>query len=159
MPSKKLYSVNMNSSHKSPTVKLKITIFLVIFIDFSAWCVLTWLRGNFHLVEGKMNSVIRLPVGQCKFLFLSGFRPWLLFAVGLLGPCYAIWRHRAWSTLVQVMDWCLLAPIHYLNKCCIIIILGTVAFTSRQFYLECSREKVWKWHIYGYNCFSQEPIN
>ena len=28
-----------------------------------------------------------------------------------------IWRHRTWSTLVQVMVRCLLAPNHYLNKC------------------------------------------
>ena len=35
----------------------------------------------------------------------------------------AWWRHMAleWSTLDQVMAWCLTAPSHYLNQCWIII--------------------------------------
>ena len=28
-----------------------------------------------------------------------------------------IWFHRTWSTLVQVMACCLMAPSHYLNQC------------------------------------------
>ena len=32
------------------------------------------------------------------------------------------WRwHGIWSSLVQVMAWCLMAPSHYLNQCCLII--------------------------------------
>ena len=27
-----------------------------------------------------------------------------------------IWLHGSWSTLVQLMAWCLIAPSHYLNK-------------------------------------------
>ena len=38
-----------------------------------------------------------------------------------LGPNDAIWRWRSWSTLVQVMAWCLTAPSHYLNQCWLII--------------------------------------
>ena len=34
-----------------------------------------------------------------------------------LYPSDAIWDHRTWSTLVQVMAWCLRAPSHYLNQC------------------------------------------
>ena len=33
----------------------------------------------------------------------------------------AIWRHRTGSTLAQVMACCLMAPIHYLNQCWLII--------------------------------------
>ena len=33
----------------------------------------------------------------------------------------AIWRWRSWSTLVQVMACCLMAPRHYLNQCWLII--------------------------------------
>ena len=33
----------------------------------------------------------------------------------------AIWRHRIWSTLFQVMACCLTAPSHYLNQCWLII--------------------------------------
>ena len=29
----------------------------------------------------------------------------------------AIWHLRSWSTLIQVMAWCLMAPSHYLNQC------------------------------------------
>ena len=34
-----------------------------------------------------------------------------------LWPGNIIWRHRPGSTLVQVMDWCLTAPSHYMNQC------------------------------------------
>ena len=32
----------------------------------------------------------------------------------------AIWHQICWSTLVQVMAWCLMAPSHYLNQCWLI---------------------------------------
>ena len=35
----------------------------------------------------------------------------------LLWPCDDIWRHRTWSTMVQVMACCLTATSHYLNLC------------------------------------------
>ena len=38
-----------------------------------------------------------------------------------LWPSDAIWRHRSWSTLVQVMACRLTAPNHYLNQCCLIV--------------------------------------
>ena len=38
-----------------------------------------------------------------------------------LRPSDAIWRHRSWSTLAQVMACCLTAPSHYLNQCWLII--------------------------------------
>ena len=38
-----------------------------------------------------------------------------------LRPSDAIWQHLSESTLVQVMAWCLTAPIHYLNQCWLII--------------------------------------
>ena len=41
--------------------------------------------------------------------------------VNSLGPSDAIWRWRSWSTLVQVMACCLMAPSHYLNQCWLII--------------------------------------
>ena len=37
--------------------------------------------------------------------------------VNTLWPGDAIWHQRSWSTLVQVMAWCLTAPSHYLNQC------------------------------------------
>ena len=41
--------------------------------------------------------------------------------VNSLGPSDAIWPWRSWSTLVQVMACCLMAPSHYLNQCWLII--------------------------------------
>ena len=38
-----------------------------------------------------------------------------------LWPKDAIWHLRTWSTLVQVMACCLMAPSHYLNQCWLII--------------------------------------
>ena len=38
-----------------------------------------------------------------------------------LWPSDAIWWHRSWSTLAQVMAWCLTAPNHYLNWCGLVI--------------------------------------
>ena len=37
----------------------------------------------------------------------------------------AIWCHRPWSALVQVMGYCLKTPSHYLSKVCCLIILET----------------------------------
>ena len=42
-------------------------------------------------------------------------------AISSLWPSDAIWRQRTWSTLVQVMACCLMAPSHYLNQCWLII--------------------------------------
>ena len=37
--------------------------------------------------------------------------------INSLWPLHTICHHRALSTLVQVMAWCLMAPSHYMNKC------------------------------------------
>ena len=41
--------------------------------------------------------------------------------INSLGPSDAIWRWTSWSTLVQLMAWCLMAPSHYLIQCWLII--------------------------------------
>ena len=48
---------------------------------------------------------------------------WWLAMTGfnLLGPSDAIWRWSSWSTLVQVMICCLMAPSPNLNQCWLII--------------------------------------
>ena len=40
--------------------------------------------------------------------------------INLLEPSDTIQLWRSWSTLVQVMAWCLTAPSHYLNQCWLI---------------------------------------
>ena len=41
--------------------------------------------------------------------------------INSLWPSDAIWQHRSWSTLAQVMACCVTAPSHYLNQCWLII--------------------------------------
>ena len=36
--------------------------------------------------------------------------------VNTLGPTEATWCWRSWSTLVQVIAWCMMTPSHYLNQ-------------------------------------------
>ena len=38
-----------------------------------------------------------------------------------LRPSRAMWRHRTWSTLVQVMDYCQAAPSYYIIQCWLIL--------------------------------------
>ena len=54
-----------------------------------------------------------------------------------LWPSDAIWDQVTWSTLVQVMAWCLSAPSHYLNQCW--LITGRSCSTWGQFHRKCSR--------------------
>ena len=75
-----------------------------------------------------------------------------------------IWCHITWSTLVQTMTWCLLAPSYYLNRCWL---LSTEVFKilhlGLQAYLPGAKEwthcdlhdfirmsglgQVWYWHL------------
>ena len=54
------------------------------------------------------------------------FAKWRLFRLDLnsLWPSDTTWRHGSGSTLAQVMACCLTTPIHYLNQCWLIIIVG-----------------------------------
>ena len=71
------------------------------------------------------NSLVRLcqkrSVSESK---LSGHQSashcWLIvfsYEFNSLWPSDAIWCHKTWSTLVQVVGCCLTAPNHYLNRC------------------------------------------
>ena len=46
---------------------------------------------------------------------------WIFLEIISLWPSDAIWWHRPWSTMAQVMAWCLMPPSHYLNQCLFII--------------------------------------
>ena len=51
---------------------------------------------------------------------LKGFGRWYHLVVAVSTHWRhndAIWLHRTWSTLVQVMAWCHQAPSHYLSQC------------------------------------------
>ena len=56
--------------------------------------------------------------------------------INTLAPCNTILYFETWSALVQIMACCLMAPIHYLNQCWLII---NVSFYWRTFWRKCSK--------------------
>ena len=98
---------------------------------------------NFKAITGKYNFFILLNLiwnsCLCTLFFFQTltwqiiehlwctcetFLVWkscdVFFEVNSLGPSDTIWHWRSWSTLVQVMACCLMAPSHYLNQCWLI---------------------------------------
>ena len=71
------------------------------------------------LVTDGLNSSHKGPVME-KIFPCSGVTIFSCRKVNSLWPSDAIWPHRSGSTLAQVMAWCLMAPSHYLNQCCLI---------------------------------------
>ena len=74
----------------------------------------------------------------------------------------ALWCHiygtvRSWSTLLQAMAWCLMAPSHYLNRCW----QDSVTFIPGQCLLDYSRYQslscVSNLHIWNHSHISQGP--
>ena len=59
--------------------------------------------------------------GFCTQVWIFSGRSYVIIRgslwINALRPSDAIWRHRAGSTLAQVMAFCLTAPSHYLNQC------------------------------------------
>ena len=86
-----------------------------------------------HLSRCRIPIIkIRLPFDSIKFItgipilvkqhIWYGNSPcgggyWILNSLWLIDT---IWHQRSWSTLVQVMAFCLTAPSHYLNLCWLI---------------------------------------
>ena len=50
------------------------------------------------------------------------------------GPSDAVWRHRSWSKLAQVMTCYLMAPTHYLNQCWLLVkgVLCSAAYRNNE---------------------------
>ena len=73
-----------------------------------------------HMMMGWINIATNFPTHLwCRYHILPRQRYEPDF--NSLGPSDAIWHWRSWSTLVQVMACCLMAPSHYLNQCWLII--------------------------------------
>ena len=94
---------------------------------------LIWMSLDFTDDQSTLVQVMAW-CGQATSHYLSQCWPRSLSPYGLTRPQWvnqmyfnsiwpsdAIWHHRAWSTLVQVMACCLTAPSHYLNQCWLII--------------------------------------
>ena len=85
----------------------------------SPWILLSGVRMNMRhafknitSTSNKHQFLINLNIGTCNIHTQLHNSLW---------PSDAIWRHRSWSTLAQVMTGCLMAPSHYLNQCWLII--------------------------------------
>ena len=104
---------------------------------------------NYHFEVSEMNSQL-----------LSSMA--LPIISNSLWPSGAIWCHRTWSNLAQVMACCLTAPSHYLNQCWLIMSELLGAFTWGQFHRKCSRylSLIWVLNtlIQGYSCIYQRPM-
>ena len=65
-----------------------------------------------------------------------------------LWPSDAVWCHRTWPTLVQIMTCCLMTPSRYLKQCCNHQ-WGLVAFTWEDFHRKCwgYLSFIWVWKL------------
>ena len=91
---------------------------------------------------------------------MEGRRIVLLYENGLnsLWPDDAIWRQGSWSTLVQVMAWCLTAPSHCLNQCWLIISKVQSHSSGNHFTKDTSAINHWnQFENYLYKFSSKSP--
>ena len=81
----------------------------------------TWFIENFVMF---VNYQILMFSCEIIYPYPSWLRHWhrgiRINVPVLLTHHEAIWRHRAWSTMVYVMTCCLMAPSHYLKQCWLI---------------------------------------
>ena len=126
------------------TVRIRIRHYVTA--DF-IWC--KWMLGKW-----QTNKII-----SC--LMMIDMLQWcLITTVNSLRPNDAIWRHRPWSTLTQVMACCLTAPSHNLNK-----MLSWErwpptqnSFISMQYKNALVKIRIWKLFSFVLFCISQGPL-
>ena len=75
-----------------------------------------------------------------------------------LWPINAIWHHRTWSTLVQVIAWCLMAPSHYLNQCWILV-SGVQWHSLEGNFAASTQATIWKSYFWNYCHISLGPMS
>ena len=73
---------------------------------------LSW--RNFILAKTLLSNSIKNACQTTPHFWNQPFR------LNTLWPSHAIWHLRSWSTLIQVMASCLIAPSHYQNQCWLI---------------------------------------
>ena len=84
------------------------------------------------------------PPGSCRPQVGPKLAPWTLLS-GLLSLSDAIWWHRTWLTLVQVMAHCLTAPSYCLNQCS--LISSEVSMYSLKISLEMLKISIYTFKI------------
>ena len=82
------------------------------------WCI--------HVAPGADELIIKWSTEGCHpiSLFICNDRTWVnstmlakILQDNSLWLIDAVWYQRTWSTMVQIMACCLIAPSHYLNQC------------------------------------------
>ena len=67
---------------------------------------------------GVSSDILVLKIGRKLMKIERKFKHLYMYTEIKSAPhCHAIWHHRTWSTLVQIMACCPTAPSHYLNQC------------------------------------------
>ena len=88
-----------------------------LMIFFNWMCFLTWPCGYvLSLITGSWIVIIIVQLWKSyriQNLCLRSF-------VNSLWFTDTKWQHRFWSTVAQVIAWCLMAPSHFLNQCWLI---------------------------------------
>ena len=64
--------------------------------------------------------------------------------INSLWPSDSVWHRRFWSTLAQVMAWCLMAPSHYLNQYWLII--SEVLWNSPEGNFKENAQNIYPWY-------------
>ena len=94
---------------------------------------------------------------NCRNSFSTHSAPWQ-HNMKWLWPSDVIWRHRTWSTLVQIMSWCHQPPSHYLFICWLIISShDLVAYSAEGNFTENAKD-IYPWLIIN-SCISLGPIS
>ena len=88
-------------------------------------------RSDYKLTKALMSELLHVYLGLCRetctnvFIQSNAFENVRRMLPSLSRPQSVNWliswvvilHHCTWSTLVQIMAWCLVAPSHYLSHC------------------------------------------
>ena len=87
------------------------------------------------------RHAVKMQTFKCQWITLQSF--W----INSLWPSSdTIWRQGPWSPLVQLLDYCLTAPNHYLNQCWFII--TSVLWHSHEINFTIGAHKVNLWCVF-----------
>ena len=98
----------------------------IFFIDgwISKWAHMSLrssqITGNSTIYQTAYSSWQERNKQSSALQTLCVENPWNTATINLgkkLPPNDIIWWQRYWSTMAQIMAWCLTAPSHYLNQC------------------------------------------
>ena len=90
-------------------IRLKSTL-----IQVMAWCH----QAAFHyLNQCWLGSLMTYEATRPQWVKLKSFFVTFNWHIDPEAPRGSIWHHRYWTSLAQIMAWCLMAPSHWMNQC------------------------------------------